>query len=139
MMSDGRWSEPILVEHEFRFGAKQIPATARLGFPRLDEAHPGEWVCPFQIDGLKDNRIRLARSNDGLLSLTIASTFIRKTLDRLSNVSSDVAPYWVVFPRQVPFCCGPEFHWHLCDILDAEIKKKNAQISRRSRARKKSR
>lgn len=138
MVSDDRWSEPILVQYEFRFGAKQLAAVARLGFPRLDEASAGEWVCPFQIDGLRDSRVRLARSNDGLLSLTIASTFIRKALDRLSDVSSDVVPHWVVFPRQVPFCYGPEFHWHLCDILDVEIRKKNRQISRRRRARKKS-
>jgi hypothetical protein len=137
--SEDRWTEPILVQYEFRFGSRQLAAVARLGFPRVDEAHPGEWVCPFQLYGLKDNRVRLARSNDGLLSLTIASTFIRKSLDRLSDVSSDVVPYWVVFPRQVPFCYGPEFHWHLCGILDDEIKKKNRQISRRRLARKKSR
>jgi hypothetical protein len=136
---DHQWSEATLVQYEFQYGARQLSAVARLGFPRLDEAHPGEWVCPFQIQGLKDNRVRLARSNDGLLSLTIASTFIRKSLDRLSDVRSDVAPHWVVFPRQVPFCYGPEFHWRLCGILDDEIKKKNRQISRRRLARKRSR
>jgi len=134
---DTRWSEPVLVQYEFRYGAKQREAVARLGFPRLDESHPGEWICPFQIHGLKDNLLRLARSNDGLLSLTIASSFIRRSLDRLKDVSSDIVPYWVVFPRQVPFCYGAEFHWHLCEILDAEIKKKGSQLDRRL-ARKKS-
>src|SRR5689334_9211248 len=128
---DTRWSEPVLVQYEFRYGAKQREAVARLGFPRLDESHPGEWICPFQIHGLKDNLLRLARSNDGLLSLTIASSFIRRSLDRLKDVSSDIVPYWVVFPRQVPFCYGAEFHWHLCEILDAEIKKKGRQLDRR--------
>ena len=59
---DTRWSEPVLVQYEFRYGAKQREAVARLGFPRLDESHPGEWICPFQIHGLKDNLLRLARS-----------------------------------------------------------------------------
>jgi hypothetical protein len=132
------WCEPVLVQYEFRFGAKQSKATARLGFPRVDEKRRGEWVCPFQVYGLKDNRIRLARSNDGLLSLTIAVSVIRKSLDRLNEVTSDTAPYWVVFPRQVPFCYGDEFHWRLCDMLDSEMKKKDRQLSRRIRARKKS-
>ena len=135
--SNTRWREPVLVQYEFRYGAKQREAVARLGFPRLDESNPGEWICPFQIDGLKDDLLRWARSNDGLLSLTIASSFIRRSLDRLKDVSSDIVPYWVVFPRQVPFCYGPEFHWHLCKILDAEIKKKGKQLDRRL-ARKKS-
>jgi hypothetical protein len=132
------WSEPLLVQYEFRYGAKQREAVARLGFPRLDESNPGEWICPFQIHGLKDGLLRWARSNDGLLSLTIASSFIRRSLDRLKDVSSDIVPYWVVFPRQVPFCYGPEFHWHLCKLLDAEIKKKSRQLKDRRLARRKS-
>lgn len=134
--SDTRWSEPVLVQYQFRYGAKRREAVARLGFPRLDESNPGEWICPFQIHGLKDDLLRWARSNDGLLSLTIASSFIRRSLDRLKDVSSDIVPYWVVFPRQVPFCYGPEFHWHLCKILDAEIKKKGRQLDRRIAGRK---
>lgn len=134
--SNTRWSEPILVQYEFRYGVKQREAVARLGFPRLDESNPGEWICPFQIQGLKDDLLRWARSNDGLLSLTIASSFIRRSLDRLKDVNSDVVPYWVVFPRQVPFCYGPEFHWHLCKILDSEIKKKGKQLERRHARRK---
>jgi hypothetical protein len=136
--SSSPWSEPLLVQYEFRYGAKQREAVARLGFPRLDESNPGEWICPFQIHGLKDGLLRWARSNDGLLSLTIASSFIRRSLDRLKDVSSDIVPYWVVFPRQVPFCYGPEFHWHLCKLLDAEIKKKSRQLKDRRLARRKS-
>lgn len=132
------WSEPSLVEYEFRFGVKQRAAVARLGFPRLDEVHRDEWVCSFQIDGLKDNRIRAARGTDGLLALTIAASAIRKSLDRLKSVSSDVVPHEVVFPRFVPFCLGVEFHRSLCKILDAEVKKKNRQLSRRRLRRKKS-
>lgn len=130
------WNESLLVQYEFRFGAKQREAVARLGFPRRDKSHPGEWICPFQIQGLKDGLLRWARSNDGLLSLTIASSFIRSSLDRLKDVKSDIVPYWVVFPRQVPFCYGPEFHWRLCKILDGEIKKKGKQLERRLALRK---
>ena len=135
---DARWSEQVLVQYEFKYGTKQREAVARLGFPRIDESNPGEWICPFQIHGLKDNLLRWARSNDGLLSLTIASSFIRRSLDRLKDVSSDIVPYWVVFPRTVPFCYGDEFHWRLCEILDAEIKKKGRQLDRRRLARRKS-
>ena len=71
------WDEPCLVQYEFRHGVKERPAIARLGFPRLDEKHPGEWICSFQIEGLEDGQVRRARGNDGLLALTIASAAIR--------------------------------------------------------------
>lgn len=124
------------MEYEFRFGARQRPAAARLGFPRLREGDR-EWSCAFQIQGLKDGRIRLARGSDGLQALTIASTVIRKSLDRLKNVVSDAEPYETIFPRYVPFCHGLEYHRNLCKILDAEIKKKERQIARRLRGRRK--
>ena len=131
------WNEPTLVQYEFRFGAKQRPALARLGFPRLREGD-SEWSCAFQIEGLKESKIRLARGEDGLQALTIAASVIRKSLDKLRLVSSDGGPHEVVFPRYLPFCCGLEFHRKLCNILDAEIKKKQRQLSRRQLARKKS-
>lgn len=131
------WNEPSLVQYEFRFGAKQRPALARLGFPRLREGDR-EWSCAFQIQGLKDSRIRLARGEDGLQALTIAASVIRKSLDRLKLVSSDGVSHEVVFPRYLPFCCGLEFHRKLCKILDTEIKKKQRQLSRRRLARRKS-
>ena len=130
------WSEPWLVAYDFRFGAKQRPVTARLGFPRLREGDR-EWSCAFQIEGLKDDRIRLARAEDGLFALVIANTVIRKSLDRLKNVVSDVAPHETLFHRFIPFCYGLEYHHHLCKILDAEMKKKDRQISRRRLAREK--
>jgi hypothetical protein len=131
------WSEPSLVEYLFRFGAKQRSARARLGFPRLREGDL-EWSCAFQIDGVKDSRIRLARGVDGLQALTIASTVVRKSLDRLRIVGTDVVPHEIVFPLYVPFCYGLEFHRKLCKILGAEIKKKERQLTRRRHARKKS-
>ena len=123
------WREPSLVEYQFRFGSKGRAAVARLGFPRIDQA---------QISGLKDSDIRLARGEDGLQALTIASETIRRAIDRLREVSSDIAPYEIVFPRYLPFCCGLEFHRKLCKIADAEIKKKGKQLKRRRLARKKS-
>jgi hypothetical protein len=130
------WSEPSLVEYEFKFGAKQRAGLARLGFPRLREGD-SEWSCAFQIKGLKDSRIRLARGADGLQALTIASTVIRKSLDRLEIVAADVVPHEIIFPRYVPFCQGLEHHRNLCKILDAEIKEINRQLARRRRGRKK--
>jgi len=124
------WSEPCLMTYEFRFGAKQRVGKARLGFPRVREGD-SEWSCAFQIQGLKDDKIRLARADDGLDALVIANSAIRRSLDRLKNVVSDVAPHVILFHRFIPFCYGLEFHYHLCKVLDAEIKKKDRQISRR--------
>jgi hypothetical protein len=129
------WSEPSLIEYEFKFGAKRRTGIARLGFPRLREGDR-EWSCACQIEGLKDGEIRLVRGADGLQALTIASSFIRKVLDRLKIVGAEVVPHEIVFPRYVPFCLGVEHHRHLCKILDAEVKKKERQLSRRRRARK---
>jgi hypothetical protein len=133
------WSEPSLVQYEFQFGAKRQAAVARLGFPRPDEAYPGEWVCSFQIQGMKDNEIRKARADDGLQALTIAASAIRRSLDRLKIIgSSNVMPYEIVFPRVVPIGYGEDFYWKLCKILDREIEKKQRQLSERRRPRKKS-
>src|SRR5258708_15321618 len=134
-----QWTEPTLVQYEFRFGAEQRAALARLGIRRLDEAHPGEWVCAFQLQGLEDSRVRLARSTDGLQAVTIASAVIRQSLDRLNDVSSDRVPYWAEFPRYFPFCYGLQFHENLCEILDREIKRKERQLARRPPTNKKPR
>ncbi len=132
------WNEPSLIEYEFRFGARKRPALARLGFPRLRDGDR-EWSCAFQILGLKESKIRRARGTDGLLALTIASSVIRKSLDRLKVIETDAEPYEIVFPRYLPFCAGLEFHRKLCKIVDAEIKKKERQLSRRFKALEKKR
>jgi hypothetical protein len=129
------WSEPSLIEYEFKFGAKRSTGIARLGFPRLREGDR-EWSCACQIQGLKDGKILLVRGADGLQALAIASSYIRKSLDRLRMVGDDVVPHEIVFPRYVPFCLGVEHHRKLCKIVDDEVKKKQRQLSRRRRARK---
>jgi hypothetical protein len=131
------WSEPSLVEYEFLFGLKRRTAVARLGFPRLREGDR-EWSCAFQIHGLKDSRIRLARGVDGLQALTIAITVVRKSLDRLKPVGPNGEAHEFIFPRIVTSAYGLESHRDLCKIIDAEIKKKERQLSRQWRARKKS-
>jgi hypothetical protein len=131
------WSEPLLVEFEFHVGTKNRPGLARLGVPRPDETHPGDWVCAFQIVGLKDERIRLARGVEGLQAVMIASTVIRKSLDRIKTFRPDGIAHETVFPRYLPSCYGVEFHRKLCGLLDAEIKKKDRQLSRRRLAQEK--
>lgn len=130
------WREICLVQYPFRYGTKRRAAEARLGFPRPDETHPGEWVCSFQLHGVKADRIRAARGEDGLQALVIASDAVRKSLDRLTNVVSDSGPYEIVFPRYLPFCLGLDFHRRLCKLVDAEIEEEQRELVRRRAARK---
>jgi hypothetical protein len=129
------WTEPCLLQYEFRSGVRRRPAVARLGFPKLDEVHPDEWVCSFQIKGLKDNVVHTARGADGLQALTIASAAIRETLDRQKSIDSGYLPYEIVFPRYLPFCYGLEFHRKLCKLVDTQIKEKDRELSQRRRSR----
>ena len=131
-----QWSERSLVEYEFRFGVKRRAGVARLGFPRLRKGDR-EWSCAFQIDGLKDSRIRLARGVDGFQALTIANAVVRKSLDRLKQpIGINGEAHEFIFPRVVSSAYGLEFHRKLCKMIDAEVKKKERQLARRWRARK---
>ncbi|WFU53862.1 hypothetical protein QA639_29975 [Bradyrhizobium pachyrhizi] len=138
--TEPEWSEPTLVNYEFRFGTrKQRTAEVRLGIPRLDDIHHGEWVCAFQVKGLQDDRIKIARSTDGLQVVTIASNVIWETLDKVKGVYSPVVPYWVEFPRYLPFCYGSTFHRHLCNLVDIEVEKEERRLAKRRSLRKKRR
>jgi hypothetical protein len=125
------WDEPFLAQYSFTYSAKRRAAEARLGFPRCDVAHPDEWVCSFQVHGVRQGQVRTARGEDGLQALVIASDAIRKSLDRLTSVSSDIAPYEIVFPRYLPFCLELDFHREVCELVDAEIKRRR-RLNRRS-------
>jgi hypothetical protein len=93
-----KWSEPTLAEFEFLFGVKRRLAVARSGFPRLRKGDR-EWSCAFQIDGLKDSRICLARGVDGIQALTIASSLLRRSLDRLKQpLGTNGEAHEFVFP-----------------------------------------
>jgi len=130
------WNERALVEYEFYYGAaNQRKAVARLGFPERDDAYDDEWVCSFQIEGLKDSKVRRARGMDGLQALTIASMAVRSSLDRLKTIKVDREPYQAVFPRYLPFCYGVEFHQKLCEMVDKCTTLKKRRISRRRRQR----
>ena len=129
-----KWNEPYLIRYPFRHGERA--GEARLGFPHADEKHPDEWVCSFQLYGLPDSRIRAARGNDGLQALVIASDAVRKSLDRLTSVSSDLEPYEIIFPRYLPFCLGLDFHRRLCKLVDAEVEKEQETLAARRSSRK---
>lgn len=132
------WNERALVEYEFHYGKRKRRAVARLGFPERDETHEDEWVCSFQIEGLRDSSVRRARGVDGLQALTIATMAVRGSLDRLKMISFEKESYEVVFPRYLPFCFGVDFHRQLCEIVDKCVTQKKRQISR-LRSRRKSR
>lgn len=126
-----QWNERALIEYEFNYGKGQRKAVARLGFPECDAAYSDEWVCSFQIEGLKDGKVSRARGADGLQALTIACMAIRAALDRLKMIKAQGAPYEVVFPRYLPFCLGVEFHRNLCQVVDARIALKKKQLAKR--------
>jgi hypothetical protein len=130
------WIEPVLLQHEFQIGAGQKTILARLGFPRPVESGR-EWACSFQLSGWRDNKIRIAHGVDGLQALLIAATAIRKSLDRVKDISSGNEPYECVFPRIVPISYGLEFHRYLCNLLDEEIGRKEKQLSRKRLSRQK--
>ena len=130
------WKEDVLVRYPFRYGDKDYAGEARLGFPRPDLAYPDEWVCSFQVQGVGDDKIHLARGEDGLQAIVIASEAVRKSLDRLKNVNSEMEPYEFVFPRYLPFCLGLEFHRRLCKLIDVEVKTEQQKLAGRRRSRK---
>jgi hypothetical protein len=132
-----RWSEPSLVEFEFFFGARRRSGLARLGFPHLQEGDR-EWSCAFQVRGVKDGRIRLARGVDGFQALTIATAELRKSLDELKPIGPNGEAHEFIFPRIVPSTYGLEFHLKLCRLIDAETKKEERRIHRRLHDDKKS-
>jgi hypothetical protein len=124
------WVGPILVEHKVRTKAgKEL--VARLGFPRLSDKAPDEWACDFQLLGWKDGRIHVAHGTDGLQPLLIAADAIRRWLARVRSVVPGDLAYEFVFPRFVPISYGLKFHHHLWELLDAEIRKKERQLTRR--------
>jgi hypothetical protein len=123
-----------LLEYEFKAGKNQKTRFARLGFPR--PIKDDEWVCSFQLEGWKEGKIKAAHGVDGLQALLIASDAIRRALEKMKGVTPCGDSFEFVFPRIVPSSYGPDFHWHLCGILDKEIAKKERQLSRRRLARK---
>jgi hypothetical protein len=123
------WAEPILLEREYHIGAGRMKVVSRIGFPRPTDREK-EWACSFQLSGWNDDRVHVAHGADGLQAITIAASTIRQWLDSAGDVTSDEAPYEVVFPRYVPFCYGIDFHRNLCKILDKEIEKKKNEIER---------
>jgi hypothetical protein len=145
-MSSTEWHEPSLVEYEFEVGATGRKAVVRLGFPRFVERKGvWKWVCPFQFSGIKkslyplpikDGHVHLAFGEDGLDALTNAATAIRASLERLKAVGRE--PYQFIFPKILPMSYGLEFLNKLCQLVDAEIAKKERALSRRRLARRKS-
>ena len=132
-----QWTEPLLLEHEFARDGSRRRVRVRLGFPRLVDAH--EWACAFQVSGWRGGKVLIARGVDGLQALIIAVSAIRTRLGRMKNIRRDQQPYEFVFPKVVPMAHGLDYHRHLCNVLDAEINKKEEEIADRHRARRRSR
>ena len=128
------WTEPILLECEFPLRDDRRRIRIRVSFPRrVDES---EWACAFQLLGWRDNRVRVAHGVDGVQALLIATTALRKSLDKIRKFSAGSEPYEFILPKVVPMSYGLDFHRHLCSILDREIEKKEKELSRKRLSRK---
>ena len=131
-----KWTEPVLLEHEMTHGQDgRQKILVRMGFPRWVDHF--RWACAFQLVGrrraniYRSGKIYTAEGGDAIQALTIAASAIRRSLDRLQNVSADPAPYEYIFPKFVPIGYGLKFHRHLCEILDREIKKKEKELTKK--------
>src|SRR5262245_43172595 len=139
-----KWTEPVLLEHEMTHGQDgRQKILVRMGFPRWVDHF--RWACAFQLVGrrrgniYRSGKIYTAEGGDAIQALAIAASAIRRSLDRLQNVSSDSLPYEYIFPKYVPIGYGIEFHRYLCDVLDREINKKEKELTKKRLSRKRRR
>lgn len=124
------WDEPLLVEYTVLVGKTRKAVTARMGIPYQTNEVPG-WACAFQLAGVGDDAIHLALGRHGLQATLIAATALRRWLDKRRRwMIPGPLPYEAVFPRVLPWADGLDFHWELCDWLDAAIDKKQRQFTR---------
>ena len=90
----------------------------------------------MSVFGIKDGHVHLAHSVDGLGALSNAVSAIRRSLDRPKGGRQRTLS--VRFPEILPMSYGLEFHNKLCQLVDAEIAKKERALSRGRLARRKS-
>jgi hypothetical protein len=111
-------------------GARKV-VTVRLGKPRKDPR--GDWICPYQVNGLGRNGVQEAHGVDALQALQLALEGIRTALDRSGKSLSWTGgePGDTGFTRSVPAFFGLDFSRRLEQLIDHEVE----QFSRAAEAK----
>ena len=63
----------------------RVRVVVRLGQPRRDPAHPGDWVCPYDIHGFSKPYRRWASGIDSMQALALAYHIIPTELGALAQ------------------------------------------------------
>jgi len=103
-----------------KVGSTGKPAIIKLGMPR--KTTDKEWACPFQISGLRGQRIRHAYGIDAIQALLMAIEGIRVTLEESGEQFS-----WAGgepgtgLTRLIPVAFGLNFAKHLERLVDRDL------------------
>lgn len=104
-------------------GKRKRQLTVRLGVPK--RAKGVDWVCPYQIAGLRDSRADAAYGVDALQALMMALEAIRVRLEKAGGECT-----WVGgeegdagFPRLVPSYFGAAFAAGINRYIDGELER----------------
>jgi len=117
---DHELGRPI-AERALACGKRKRQLTVRIGAPK--KAEDVDWVCPYQIAGLRDSRVEAAYGVDALQALMMALEKIRVRLERAGGNCT-----WVGgeegdagFPRLVPSYFGAAFATRINRQIDREL------------------
>lgn len=119
---DHELGRPI-AERALVHGRKKRQLTVRIGAPK--RAEDVDWVCPYQIAGLRDSRVDAAYGVDALQALMMALEGIRVRLEKAGGGCT-----WVGgeegdagFPRLVPSYFGAAFATRINQQIDRELER----------------
>ena len=120
---DHELGRPIAERVLVRAGRRKGQLTVRLGAPK--KAQDVDWVCPYQIVGLRDSKVGTAYGVDALQALMMALEKIRVRLEKagsgytwLGGEEGDAG-----FPRLVPIYFGAAFATRINQQIDRELER----------------
>jgi hypothetical protein len=122
-----------ICEWEFigtRSGKKVI---VRLGRPAFDKKRK-LWICPNEIQGLKQGAMDLSRADDPFLALLNGIERFRRRFkaEREAFDSAQGTPYFM-FPLSVPLVYGTDVNRQITELVEREIEKAERRSRRRSK------
>jgi hypothetical protein len=109
---------PPIAERALVRAGRKGQLTVRLGAPK--KAQDVDWVCPYQILGLRDSKVGAAYGVDALQALMMALEKIRVRLEKAGSgytwLGGDAG-----FPRLVPSYFGAAFATRINQQIDREL------------------